>query len=318
MAKDLDFTTKSGALSRQTAFCFDPFALVIVEEDPTHPLFDERATQSPPESFINSVIVSGVVTSIEVRKAGEKKGIAVNEVVDGRQRVQGARIATTRMLRFAELAKKGAPMDRIAKEFGIDVETAEIWLEAFKDRSWERYTVNGVRVSGNAQKMRTLVVELNEQRVEDGPLVKAKKYARLLENGVQEHRARIAAGVSKSQAKGYLALLECSAPVQRAVELGKVAATVATKLAALAPEEQPRALEEMIAAGATKGHAAKRAVEQAARGEKVTREKPQEYLLAGVVIANGSKQEEITLRELKGPRPKGAKLRVLRAWVVEA
>lgn len=305
MAKDLDFTTKNGALSRVNIFTFDPFVLVIVEEDPSHPLYDERAAQAPPESFVTSVMVNGAITPIEVRRGGEDDGVAINEVVDGRKRVQSARIATTRMRRFRELADKGASIARIAKELDIDVETAEIWREAFEGRAWEAYTVNGVRVSGDAKRMRTMVVELNEQRVEDSVLVKAKKYQRLLENGIPEFRARIAAGgISKGTAKNWIALLECSPHVQRAVETGKVGATVATKLSKLDHEEQPKALEEMIAAGATKGAAASNAVKQAARGEKITREKPEQWVMNGRGLV-----------KLEGEPPKGMKLRTLRVWM---
>lgn len=303
----MDFTSKNGAESRVNIFCFDPFKLVIVEESPEHALFDERATQAPPGWFVNSVIVSGVIAPIEVRKAGEdKKGIAHNEVVDGRQRVLSARIATERMKRMQDLLKKGASGARLAEEFGVDVETTLIWLDAFKARSWEPYTVNGIRVSGDPNKMRTMVVELNGH-IEDGPIVKAKKYARLLEYGVAEHRAQIASGISRAQAKSYLALLECSAPVQRAVESGKVAPSVATKLASLPAAEQSRALDEMIAAGATKGSAAANAVKQAARGEKVTREAPEEWVLNGHGLV-----------KLSGAPPKGMKRKTLRVWMAES
>jgi len=307
MSKDLDFTTKNGAISRITAFSLDPFEAVIVEADPTHPLYDERAVEMPPEWFINSVIVSGAAEAIVVRNAGETKaGIVINEVVDGRKRTLASREATRRMLRVRELASKGAKPERIADEFGVDLETLDIWRTAFEEREWEPYTVTAVRTRGNAGRLRLLVSELNGH-VDDSLKVKAQKYARLIENDVPEPRARIACeGISKATARNYLALVECSPATQRAVETGRVPLKVAVALSKLSAEEQAKAIADMGDVGATKGAAAIAAAKQAAKREPVTKPVREEWMFDG----SGR------LVRAKDP-PKGAKLKTFRVWVTE-
>ena len=86
-----------GAEGRGELLLFDPNTLTIVS-DKKHPLYDERATMPVDERLVESIMKSGVLEPVIVRRNGEdEKGRPIVEVVDGRQRVRAAIIANHRI-----------------------------------------------------------------------------------------------------------------------------------------------------------------------------------------------------------------------------
>lgn len=80
---------------RLNAFAMDASDLTIIgldtKDGPEHPLYDERIFLPIDEAMVRNIRAFGVIEAINVRKNGPNV-----EVVDGRQRVRHARIASQR------------------------------------------------------------------------------------------------------------------------------------------------------------------------------------------------------------------------------
>lgn len=201
-----------GAVGRDDLLYFDPEDLVIVT-DPAHPLYDERAFLEPDERMIESVMHSGVIEPIVVRKNGETKGgKPIVEVVDGRQRVKATIIANHRL-----------------REVGA-----------------EPVRVPGIRKRGDEGDLVGLVITANEIRRGDPPLIRAKKLQRYLDRGRTLEDAGIVFGATQATLKGYLALLDCHPEVQKAIDKGRIGITHARALSAFPQAEQPGELEKLL------------------------------------------------------------------------
>lgn len=226
------------AEGRIDALLFDPEVLVIVEEDPTHPLYDERALDIvPDEATVVSMMEQGNLEAVQVRRNGRRKGKDtpyIVEVVNGRNRTRAAREANKRF-----------------KKMGSD----------------KRVFIKALIVQGTDIELLKHMIAANELRRNDGPMIKARKLQRLLTMGCPHEDAHKVFGVSPSTIRNWLKLLDCADVVQKAIDAGKVPASIAQELCELPREEQKAKLEEMIANGQTHGAQGREAVDRAKRGE---------------------------------------------------
>ena len=217
------------APERRDTFAFNPDDLTIVTEK-SNPLFDERVNLPLVEETTLSIMEHGVILPVVVRKNGP-----LVEVVDGRQRVRHCREANKR------LVAAGQPIKMVPTTLRRDDDS-----EAF-----------GV------------MIVTNEHRENDTPLVRARKLKRYLDGGGSMDGAQVLFRCSKSTLATLLALLECSTPLQRAVEEGKLAVDAARELSKLPREDQLAALQELHEKGLTKGKAAVNAARDKAKGKAI-------------------------------------------------
>lgn len=185
-----------------------------------HPLWDERAAEPPSESLVRNIAVHGVKNAVKIRKNGlhEKgpyEGEHVLEVIDGRDRTKSCREAAKR----ADKAGEVAPLLKV--EFERGSEDAQV----------------------------STMIMLNEQRKDDGIMVKAAKATRVLGMGHTEEQVANLFGVEVQSVNRWRKLVELAPAVQRAIELGKISATAAVRLHKLGHDEQIEKLAELIANG---------------------------------------------------------------------
>jgi ParB family chromosome partitioning protein len=246
----LSRTDEYGAESRGQTFVYDPDALTLIE-DPSHPLYDPSVHQPPPKAFVDGIIEHGVLKPICIRRNGtDKSGRAIVEVVDGRMRVKGARLANI------ELRKLGQPTISIPAVLQKGLGTAEA---------------------------ESVMILLNEhQRVED-LVTRAEKLKRYLTHGHSEQQARMHFGMRSRGFTQLMQIIEMSEPVRAALRAKKVTFEIAVKLSALPEAKQAAALEAVLTEGGGKGRGekAKDAADKHAgtKSKKIARVRP-----AGVVL----------------------------------
>jgi ParB family chromosome partitioning protein len=200
--------------SRLNAFLMDPDALMIVgldtDDGVEHTLYDERTLDPIDESLVKNMMVYGNIEPVIVRKDGVRV-----EVVDGRQRVRAAREANKRLLR------EGATPINV-----------KVMLE-----------------KGGDERMIAVMISANEQRRDDGPMVKAKKLERFLGLGHTKDEASVVFGVTTKAIEHWEKLMDLDKTVQEAVNSGKLSAFAAAELADLPKKEQKDKLAEILASG---------------------------------------------------------------------
>ena len=200
---------------RITGFAMDPDDLIIIgydtDDGPQHPLYDERVKLPLDEGFVQDIMLNGVIQTVTARKNGDKI-----EVTAGRRRVRHAREANKRLkAENQELIKVPILIRR-----GSDAEHAGV---------------------GSSE---------NQHRVDDPPIIVARKAQRLLNLGKTEQEVAVHIGVTKTHLKNnILKLLECDPSVQKAVDDGKLAPSKAVPLAALDRAAQREELEKLLASG---------------------------------------------------------------------
>jgi ParB family chromosome partitioning protein len=139
-------------------------------------------------------------------------------VVDGRQRVKAARIAT-------EQEEKAGGMP--------------ILVPCMMRR-------------GNPERLFGVAVSANEMRQDDTPLGRANKVLRLLEMGHTEDECATHFGVTTQTIAGWLKLAELDNEVQHAVDVGDISATAAVQLHGLESKEQRTTLKKLVSSGGAK------------------------------------------------------------------
>lgn len=218
------------AVGRGELLWWEPEALTIVT-DKTSPLHDpDRLVKPVAEWMVQSVMTKGVKVPILVRFNGKAEdGTPIVEVVNGRQRVRAAMEANKR------LRKEG--------------------LEPIR--------VQGIIVRGTDNDMLGLMILANELVELDTPLAKARKAQRALDGGLGVQEVAALFGVKDVTIKQWQALLDCSTPVQQAVESGELPPTTAAMLSKLPREEQTLTLEKMRADGTLRGASGVAAAEKA-------------------------------------------------------
>lgn len=228
-----------GAKGRGELLYFEPEKLTIITTDKTHPLYDERSDPTAPgyitdemlQPMVESILLhGGVQKPVVVRKNGQHKDNSPNtELCDGRCRVRATMLAN--VIR----KKKGQP---------------PLVVPAVTKRA------DDVEFSG-------LKIALNAITRQDSPVVRGRAAARHMEMyGVSLEDVAKEFGVSVTQMKTDLALVDCDASVQRAVAQKELPAEAAKQLSKLPRAEQKATLEKLKASGETKG---KKAVRAAAR-----------------------------------------------------
>jgi len=224
-----------GAQGRIDAHMMDPDALTIVQDDPKHPLYDGlgKDGQGIAEDMILNVMAHGILQPILARKAGEKDGRPVIEVIAGRDRVRAARLANAR------LKKQGSVQIRVPV----------------------------ILKRGDDSKLFGMMLSENIHRKELSPLYKATQMQRYLDFGASEKDVMRDLKISSGTVRNYKALLELSTPVKKAVDSFQISAEAAIELSKLPHSDQPKALEEMVKSGATHGMKGKEAAQNAGKGK---------------------------------------------------
>lgn len=200
-----------GASGKTNLLFFDPAALTLVT-DLSSPLYDERVNLPVDEDLARNIDYQGVIEPIIVSKNPET-GEA--EVLVGRQRVKAACLANEW---------------RAAR--GVDLRQIPAYV--FK---------------GNRRDAIEFIASENEVRKPDSPLGRADKMRRMMGLGRGEEEVAIVFGCTVATVRTTLALLECTADVQKAVEAGSIKVTHAKKLAKMEPAEQREKVAELVAAG---------------------------------------------------------------------
>lgn len=201
-----------------------------VIEDPSHPLFDSEGNDYPiDEAMVQSIMRSGVRFPAIVWKDGEDLLI-----IDGRQRRKNTIEANGRIVE----AGKGED---------------EILLPV-------------VLFRGTIEEAAQLMEELNELRRENSPLVRARRFQRMIDRGRTPDEIAALLGKSIATINNAIKLLDCSAKVQRLVESGEMTQGDALKLTGLPRAAQDEKVEE------AKVTAAAIAAEEGADGEETAPE----------------------------------------------
>ncbi|KVU65297.1 hypothetical protein WK72_18940 [Burkholderia ubonensis] len=214
-----------GAKGKGNLLDFDPDDLTLVTDE-THPLYDERVHWPLDEAMVRNIDFQGIIQPIEVTKNPET---GATEVVTGRQRVKNCREANRRR------------RERGEKPWLIPAFVRRI---APKDRS---------------KRLSAAIASENSIRQQETPMTRAAKMARQLGHHTEEEVA-ILFGCKVATVRSTLALLDCCADVQKAVDSGKVPITHAVKLARLKPDAQRQKLRQLVDVADTKiGHERSRA-----------------------------------------------------------
>jgi ParB-like chromosome segregation protein Spo0J len=190
---------------------------LVTEKD--NALYDARALLPPDENFIKNIMTIGMIHTPSVRKVvgRDASGVLCEkwEIVHGRRRIAAAREINRRL--------SEAGMDR------------------------RRVCVRILR--GDDKDLWGIACSENEHRRDDGPLEKARKAQKLLDQGKTDDEVCIVFGITPQCLGNWKSLLDLSTPVKRAVERGEIAATAAAHLVGLPSKEQVERLEEMKAGG---------------------------------------------------------------------
>lgn len=249
---------------RLNAFGCDADDLLIVGYDTKdgreHPLWDgdrlELVLKSITEEWVVNLMSFGVLEPVLVRKNGDRI-----EVIAGRRRVLGAREANKRI----KASGSSMPLIKVPCM---------------------------VKRSDDKDVMGAIVAE-NEGRLDDTPIVRAKKVRRLLDRGYSEVGAAVAMCLPVDEVQKLLPLLDLDERVQTLMEERKIGSTVALTLRDLPREEQVQKAQEYAAVGVT--------VDEARRQTKLRKN--------GAGGSGGGSNGKA--EELRGKRPSAAFLRKL-------
>ena len=215
-----------GAKGKETTFMVPPEVLTIVN-DPSSPIYDERAEQPLDQALVDSIQSGGVMVPIIVRKNVDKW-----EVVDGRQRHRAV-VAANKVLAKAKKARILLPCRVVDK---TDLELMEV------------------------------MISTNAIRVDDEPSKQAEKMQRAIEFGAVEDDLARLWGCTKQTVKNRLMLLDCTKKVQKAVDADKSSESMARDIAKIDLKRQNSVLDQLVKKGLTKGVAAKKAIKAAKTG----------------------------------------------------
>ena len=211
----------------------------VLVNDPQSPLYDERLTLPVSDELAMSIAHEGQLQAAKVRKNGPKL-----EILDGRQRFRAALLAnewiTARDARVSFRA--GQPV-----QFKFEV----------------------VRPEDEQAAVRQMLAA--NLRIEETPMVRARRIARALKWGLTEEDVRVSYGFkSATTVQNILALLDCAPSVQQAVERRELPEAVARRFVGLDHGKQKDLLEEMRQKGAMRGAVANRAVTAKKNGRAIT------------------------------------------------
>jgi ParB family chromosome partitioning protein len=203
------------------------------KDGPEHFLWDERIKLPVPGSFVQNISKVGVIKAVTCTKL-QVDGVDRAVVVDGRQRVRGARQA-----------------NKILKEQG----EPELRIKVIPQR-------------GSEDALMGLSLSTNSFTQEDSMSTKARKAQRLIDRGMSVPEVADYIGVSAQTVSNWQKLLDLSAPVLKAVDEEKIAPSTALQLHKLDKSEQTEKLKELLASSNGKRPSGKKAARAAAKGTK--------------------------------------------------
>jgi ParB/RepB/Spo0J family partition protein len=260
----------------------NPKNLVIVGHDVDEegsPLFDERAQWAADEALVKNIMVYGINHPVLVRhEAG------TIYVVDGRRRVKAARVAVSRQSEAGEFETK----------------------------------VPCVAVTGDDSRVTGIMISANEQRKDDGVLIKAAKASRMLDMCGSKGEVAIAFGRSTKTVDNWMKLLKADPKIHEAIREGKISAAVGITLSSKSRQDQLVALDQILTdSPATTNGAGKSSTKPAGssssnNGTTTSREHPGikkgwlRKALKTTAFANLSQEDQESLQWiLSGTAPKG-------------
>lgn len=244
-----------GAERREEFVWIDPHKLTIVgldtPENQDHPLYDERANLPVNERVVRSILARGFALegAITIRKNGDREdGSPIVEVVNGRQRVKAARAAMG-------LLRAGYEMN--GQKFDPNPD-AKILIPCLTKR-------------GEAGDLAADMVTGNVLRVDDNPVVCARKAQRLMRYGRSVEDVAANFGRTVNTVKNWLQILDCDADVIHAVATMRLPASIAKQMMGIPQEEQKALVKKMLDEGNTSGKEAEEEVEKVKKHRGRTR-----------------------------------------------
>lgn len=234
---------------------FDPDVLVLVT-DKASPLYDERVHLPVDENLARNIDYQGVLQPIAISKNPETGEV---EVAIGRQRTKAARLANE-------------------------------WRRA---RGVEPILIPGFVHRGERSNALDVIIGENELRQSDTPIGRAVKMRNAMALGRSEEQIAMLFGVTLQTVKATLALLDCCAAVQEAVEQNQISVTHARQLVKLAPDEQRVKVKELVQAGSDKPAHARAAAQREVMGDAAPRMKTRKQVLAEMEKATGERADAL-------------------------
>lgn len=216
-----------GAKGKTNLLYFDPEDLNLVT-DKNHPLYDERVHLPLDEAMIQNLMAYGVLEPVVFLKDPETGSV---DVVAGRQRVKNAREANKRLIAEGRMP---------------------IQVPGYTRRGLDRRTAAALMATENAISQAETVMG------------RALKMQQLVGLGYTERDLTVIFGCSLPTIQTSLSLLECTKPVQKAIDAGQINLSHAKALVKLKPQEQREKVQELIEAGESTVKPHERARKQAA------------------------------------------------------
>ena len=211
----------------------------VLVNDKTSPLYDERLELPVSEELAMSIAREGQIQSAKCRKNGDRL-----EILDGRQRFRAV------LLVNEWVRGKDA---RVAFRAGVEAP----------------FKFEVVRPEDEKDAVRKMLAA--NLRIEETPIIRARRIARAMKWGLTEEEIRISYGFkSASTITGILALLDCCPAVQSSVEKGELPETVARRFVGLDHKKQAELLAEMREKGVMRGASASRAVTEKKNGHAIS------------------------------------------------
>lgn len=217
---------------RINAFMMDPDDLTIVGLDTPHKSREEHVLWDPriglplTDEFVLSILLFGVQQPVIPRKNGP-----LSEVVIGRQRVRGTRLANDPAWRKRMESEKGV-------EPGSYTALPKVLVP----------TMAPIKVDDFGALARRILE--NELRQNDGPVEKARNAAQMRAMGASDEVIAACFNCSVKQVQKLLSILDLDAKVQQAIERSEVSFSAAVQLTDLTREQQVMQVEAWKAAGA--------------------------------------------------------------------
>lgn len=222
-----DQTKAYGAIGRTDMMKFDADTLVLIGDDETHDLFDERVNEIQiPDDAVQNMIEQGQLQPILVHRE-IVKNVSRVVVVDGKERVKTIRLA-----------------NKILRKRGDDP-----------------MAVNGIWYKGDD--VMGAMIAANHHRYREDDMSSARKIKRYIDKGHSIEQAANCLKATTATVKNLLALLNAKPVLQRAVENG-LQSSAAYKIAKLPEEQQAAAVKEIMSSGKpAKGRELQRHVDKA-------------------------------------------------------
>lgn len=235
------------------AYWMPPKDLIIAgldTNDKAHGLYDPRIHLPLAEEFIEGIMMFGIIQPVSVTLMGN-----LHYVIDGRQRVRGAREANKRLERDGK----------------------------------EHIKVPVVLKRGDSASLLGMSIVTNEHRVNDDPITQSSKCQRYLDLGRTEHQAAMAFGVSQQTIRNRLKLLQLDPRIQDAVKADEISATAAVQLADMSPDRQMEAFAAMKASGS---YTVEQATVAAKRAKGISVSKKPSKKIVKAVLESGQVSDE--------------------------